>query len=124
MPHLAEKIERRIAKTALGAEKMVNLSWSEQILGTLKELKTDGFVVVGLENNLTNRKPLILGGAEFSRWKNSVKQVVLILGEEVSGISQELYGEIDDFLEIPMTGQKESFNVSVAAGIAMFELVK
>ena len=47
--------------------------------------------------------------------------VILILGEEVEGIPAEIREECDYFLEIPMLGKKESFNVSVAAGIAMYE---
>ena len=49
--------------------------------------------------------------------------VILILGEEVEGIPAEIREECDYFLEIPMRGKKESFNVSVAAGIAMWGLV-
>ncbi len=48
--------------------------------------------------------------------------IILILGEEVEGIPAEIRKECDYFLEIPMRGQKESFNVSVAAGIAMWQL--
>ena len=45
--------------------------------------------------------------------------MVLVLGEEVNGIGKTLYDTISAFVEIPMKGEKESFNVSVAAGIAM-----
>ena len=45
-------------------------------------------------------------------------KIVLVLGEEVNGIDYSLYDIIDLFLEIPMKGKKESFNVSVAAGVA------
>jgi len=48
----------------------------------------------------------------------------LILGEEVNGVSPEILAMTDSVLEIPMVGQKESFNVSVAAGIAIWELLK
>ena len=50
-------------------------------------------------------------------------KVVLVLGEEVKGIDYSLYEIIDLFVEIPMKGQKESFNVSVAAGIAMYGIM-
>jgi tRNA G18 (ribose-2'-O)-methylase SpoU len=49
-------------------------------------------------------------------------RVALVLGEEVEGISTELRSKCDTLLEIPMHGQKESFNVSVAAGIALYQL--
>jgi tRNA G18 (ribose-2'-O)-methylase SpoU len=63
-----------------------------------------------------------LGSSELSQALS--KRVVLVLGEEVNGIDYSLYDIIDLFVEIPMRGKKESFNVSVAAGIAMYELTK
>ena len=48
----------------------------------------------------------------------------MILGEEVNGIDKNLYQYIDEFIEIPMKGRKESFNVSVAAGMALWELMR
>ena len=50
--------------------------------------------------------------------------MVLILGEEVHGIPLDVLNECDEILEIPMCGNKESFNVSVAAGIALWEIRK
>ena len=50
-------------------------------------------------------------------------KVVLILGEEVNGIDYSLYDIIDLFVEISMRGKKESFNVSVAAGIALYGIM-
>ena len=49
--------------------------------------------------------------------------MVLVLGEDVGGIDYSLYDIIDLFVEIPMRGQKESFNVSVAAGICMYGII-
>ena len=54
---------------------------------------------------------------------NLSDKVVLILGEEVHGIDYSLHDIIDLFLEIPMFGKKESFNVSVAAGIAIYGIM-
>ena len=52
------------------------------------------------------------------------EKLALLLGEEVDGVPAELLRQVDDIVEIPMRGQKESFNVSVAAGIALYELTK
>ena len=52
------------------------------------------------------------------------EEFALLLGEEVNGINPELLGQASTIVEIPMFGQKESFNVSVAAGIALYELAK
>lgn len=124
LPHLREKLNRQIEKSALGAEKLVpqvNLGNDEKgLLEFLRECRGNGCRIVGLENNLNNderERRLILGEkAELG------KRVVLILGEEVHGIPAEVRGECEYFLEIPMRGQKESFNVSVATGIALWGL--
>lgn len=95
---------------------MVKVTWSEDIIKTLIDLKKQGFQIIGLENNLEQKSILL------DNFKADTEKIVLILGEEVHGIPKELYPEIDTFLEIPMKGQKESFNVSVAAGIALYTI--
>lgn len=119
LPHLASKLERQIHKSALGAEKMVPTSWASNISESLTELREDGYQILGLENNL-ERETVLLSDSGLPTLISD--KVVLVLGEEVEGISPELYDRIDLFLEIPMEGQKESFNVSVAAGMALFRL--
>lgn len=98
---------------------MLNIYSSDDIFLELEKLKKEGWQIVGLENNI-EKKTYLLGSDELSE-KLSDK-VVLILGEEVKGIDYSLHDIIDLFVEIPMKGQKESFNVSVAAGIALFGL--
>ena len=78
--------------------------------------------VVASKNNIDAVPLYRMGSAEFSQALTS--KVVLILGEEVSGIDNSLYEIIDLFAEIPMKGKKESFNVSVAAGIAMYDIMR
>ncbi len=122
LPHLRDKLDREIHKTALGAENMLTIYSSHDIFSDLKNLKNEGYQILGLENNITDR-PLLNLADEVTKTKiNSL--AVLILGEEVHGINYSLHDIIDEFLEIPMYGKKESFNVSVAAGIAMYELKK
>ena len=117
LPHLSSKLGRQIHKSALGAEEMLEILWAEDILSYLRALKAEGFQVVGLENNIDRETVALpdLAGRVGGK-------VVLLLGEEVSGIPLELHSAIDLFAEIPMKGQKESFNVSVAAGIALYAL--
>ena len=119
LPHLREKQDKAIHKTALDAEKMLDIYASDDIKNDLKELKRRGWQIVGLENRI-EKPTLKLGSPELARRLES--QIVLILGEEVHGIDYALHEIIDLFIEIPMRGQKESFNVSVAAGIALFAL--
>lgn len=122
LPHLRDKLDKEIHKTALGAEKMLEIYASDDIISEIKKLKKDNWQVIGLENNISNVPLYLLGSSELSRALS--KKVVLVLGEEVNGIDYSLYDIIDLFAEIPMKGKKESFNVSVAAGIAMYELTK
>lgn len=110
LPHLAEKITRQIHKTALGAETMVPFRYYD----TLETWNA--------ENNLSL---IALEQAENSiplRNCQPPERFALLLGEEVNGIPQDILDRCDSILEIPMQGQKESLNVSVAAGIALYAL--
>ena len=117
LPHLREKLDREIHKTALGAEDMLDIYSCGDIKTELVKLKSEGWQIVGLENNI-DKKTYLLGSEELKEKLSD--RVVLVLGEEVKGIDYSLHDIIDLFVEIPMRGQKESFNVSVAAGIALF----
>ena len=79
----------------------------------LDELQQLGYRIAALEQaaNSTNLR-------DYS----APDRIALLLGEEVNGIAPEWLALADDIVEIPMFGQKESFNVSVAAGIALYEL--
>ena len=114
LPHEQEKLRKQIHKTALGAEEMLSWRRSEDILKTIAELKTDGYKVCALEQGENS-----LNLAEAHEYP---EKIALILGEEVHGIPQGILAHCDNLLEIPMAGQKESFNVSVATGIALWEL--
>jgi len=111
LPHIAEKLTKQIHKTALGAEAMVSFEYQENL--DLQILKNNGYTIVGLEQN---ERSIML------KDYTSPDKIALLLGEEVEGISSDLIAECDDIIEIPMSGQKESFNVSVAAGIALYAL--
>ena len=100
---------------------MLDIYSSDDIMSELKRLKDSGYQILGLENNIADER---LHSLCDSLLKTELSnKVVLILGEEVHGINNSLYGSIDLFLEIPMRGKKESFNVSVAAGIAIYVIM-
>ncbi len=121
LPHLREKLNREIHKTALGAEEMLDIYSSGDIINKLLTLKEQGYQIVGLENNIDSDKLIKLNDPILkSRLSDNA---VLILGEEVHGIDYSLHDIIDVFLEIPMYGKKESFNVSVAAGISIYVII-
>ena len=120
LPHLRDKLDREIHKTALGAEDMLDIYSSGDIISDIVELRKQGWRIVGLENNISDVPLYALGSKELKA--KLTDKVVLVLGEEVNGIDYSLYDIIDLFVEIPMKGKKESFNVSVAAGVAMYGL--
>ena len=120
LPHLRAKLDREIHKTALGAEELVDIYSSGDIFADLADWREQGWQIVGLENNIQNERLAKLN--EQGLKEKFSDKIVLILGEEVEGIPDSLYEIIDLIIEIPMKGRKESFNVSVAAGIAMFVL--
>jgi len=112
LPHFADKITRQIHKTALGAETMVPFERHDE--PPLAELKTQGFIVVGLEQDT---RSVMLPDYKVP------DKVALLLGNEIDGIYPEYRDQCDTLVEIPMRGDKESFNVSVATGIALYHLV-
>ena len=120
LPHLRDKLDKQIKKTALGAEEYVKIATSEDILATLGELKKQGWQLVGLENNLADERLFLLDDPKLKTRLG--EKIVLVLGEEVNGIDQVVRDLLDIFVEIPMWGRKESFNVSVATGIALYAL--
>lgn len=111
LPHISEKLTNQIHKTALGAETMVPFEYQE--IPDIAAFKQAGFTIVGLEQN---QRSIML-----DQYKAPDK-VALILGEEVHGLTPEIIKICDDIIEIRMFGQKESFNVSVATGIALYQL--
>lgn len=109
LPHIREKITRQIHKTALGAEALVSFDYQPEL--DLDQFA--GYRIVALEQASTS--------VTISQYQPPDK-LVLLLGEEVHGIPAETLTLVDDIIEIPMYGQKESFNVSVATGIALYAL--
>jgi 23S rRNA (guanosine2251-2'-O)-methyltransferase len=103
-----------IAKVALGAEKSVAWKYEKNVLNTIKKLKKEGYQIVAVEqakNSVDYKKVKI---------KN---KVVFVIGEEVKGINKNILKMADVVAEIPMNGQKESLNVSVAFGVALFRIL-
>jgi 23S rRNA (guanosine2251-2'-O)-methyltransferase len=111
LPHISNKLTAQIHKTALDAEMMVPFEYQAQ--PDLASLRAQGFTIVGLEQD---KRSTLLPSYQ------APQKVALLLGEEVEGITSDYRDQCDDIIEIPMKGKKESFNVSVAAGIALYAL--
>ena len=111
LPHIRDKLSAQIHKTALGAELTVPFEYRETLdLGTL-DLADARIVALEQNDRSINLRDYI-----------APDRLVLIIGEEVHGIPEEMLDACDDVIEIPMVGTKESFNVSVATGIALYAL--
>jgi tRNA G18 (ribose-2'-O)-methylase SpoU len=104
----------QLSKVALGAEKTVPWEKVFSTLRLLKKLKTEGYRIFSIEQ-AENSIPY------YKAPKNG--KFCLILGNEVSGLPKNILSASDEILEIPMRGKKESLNVSVSAGIAIFGIL-
>ena len=111
LPHISEKLTTQIHKTALDAETLVPFEYLEN--PPLEKLKQQGYTLIGLEQS--DRSVMLPNYTPPAK-------IALLIGEEVHGIEQSLLDQCQDVIEIPMVGQKESFNVSVATGIALYAL--
>lgn len=109
LPHISARLTKQIHKTALGAELTMPFEYHQQ--PDLQALREAGYVIAGLEQD-DRSIPL----RDFT----APPKLALILGEETKGLTEAQKLACDVLLEIPMRGTKESFNVSVAAGIALY----
>jgi 23S rRNA (guanosine2251-2'-O)-methyltransferase len=103
----------KLAKTALGAEKTVAWEYHKQTGRLVKKLKEQGVFVVALEQAEKS--------VSLEKFKPKFP-MALVVGHEIKGVSLSALKLSNAIIEIPMHGQKESLNVSVAFGIAAYEI--
>jgi len=113
LAHIAKKNDQQIHKTALGAERNIDYTHHDHPLDLIQDLKNQGFMVAALEQSTNS--------VSLTDWVVPDK-LALILGNELNGVDQIILDQVDQIIEIPMKGKKESFNVSVAAAISLFFL--
>jgi len=107
-----------IHKTALGAEYSVDWKYFENTLDAVKELKQKGYQIAAVEQA---ENSIML---DHFHPDNQERKYALILGNEVKGVDQDVMNQCDFCIEIPQFGTKHSLNVSVTAGIVIWELFK
>lgn len=104
---------KEVAKTALGAEKTI--PWEKTsikaLLNKLKEEKRTLLAIEQAENSVDYKKVKI------------GDDTVFLLGNEVTGISKDILKEMDQIVEIPMKGKKESLNVAIAGSVVLFRVL-
>lgn len=107
------------AKVSLGAEDSVPWEYVETVEPSLAQLKKENYCIAALE-----QAPNSINLFDFQTSKHGSlhKSVALLVGNEVDGVSPALLAQAEVIVEIPMRGKKESLNVSVATGVALFVL--
>jgi 23S rRNA (guanosine2251-2'-O)-methyltransferase len=113
LAHHSRKTSQQIHKTALGAESLIR--WQHEVDSNLviDKLNAGGYMIAALEQTPASVE---LNSIHFD------KDIALIVGNEVHGLDSDLLENSDIHIQIPMSGKKESFNVAVAAGIALYHL--
>jgi tRNA G18 (ribose-2'-O)-methylase SpoU len=115
LPHIAEKTHNKIHKTALGAEAMVPWEYAAHTSDAIAAARAEGYHVIALEQDDTS-VPL----ASFK----AALPLAIVVGPEVAGIDKQTLALCDYIVEIPMSGEKESLNVSIAAAIALYHFTR
>ncbi len=105
----------KFIKSGLGAHETVSWSYSRNGLTTVKSAMTQGFQVISLE--VSGNSTSIFGLSQHSVYN---EKVLLVVGNEVSGIDPEILALSEYRIHVPMLGTKTSLNVSIAAAIAMY----
>lgn len=111
----AQPPHREITKTALGATESVEWKYYKNISDAIAELKSEGYDIICIEQAEGS-----IDLAAFIPDENS--KYALVFGNEVNGVSQSVVDSCDHCLEIPQFGTKHSFNISVTAGIVLYDL--
>ena len=107
----------KFTKVSLGAESTVPHTRVDSLEEALRQLKADDFTILALEDD-PRAKSLL----DFTLKPD--EKIAVVMGNEVLGVAKETLDIVDHILYIPMRGQKESLNVSVAAGVALYILLK
>ncbi len=128
------RVQKEIAKTALGAEKNIPWTYEESTKKAIQKMKKQGLYVVGVECEdavlkamvkvpVCDYKKISVGAIKKLRGLDGVRGVVFIFGNEVEGMSLDALKLCDVVVDIPMKGNKESLNVSVSAGIVLYRIL-
>ena len=108
---------REINKTAIGATESVTWEYVENINELIQSLKADGFLIVSIEQT---EHTVCLNDVKIENSKN----YAIVMGNEVEGVQQSVIDQSDLVVEVPQFGTKHSLNVSVCAGIVLWEFVR
>jgi 23S rRNA (guanosine2251-2'-O)-methyltransferase len=113
----AKPPHRDITKSAIGAEQSVDWDYYESSVRAVKHLKSKGYTIVAVEQTDNS---ISLEDYAFEK----SKPIALVFGNEVDGVLDEVINLCDAVLEIPQLGTKHSLNISVCAGVMIWEAAK
>ena len=108
---------RKLKKTALGADQTVNWKHFKNSKEAIESLKKEGYGIYAVEQAENSRK------LQTVSLQGDAK-IAVVFGNEVTGVEQDTIELCDGCIEIPQLGMKHSLNVSVAAGVVLWELVR
>lgn len=110
------RIQKDIAKSALGAENFIPWEYRKTLIPLINSLKKDGYKILAIEQDER--------AIDYRKISDLREKTAIIMGPEVLGLSKKILDKCDEIAFIPMHGKKESLNVSVACGIALFRILK
>lgn len=114
--YTAHPPHKEIKKTALGADETVEWKHFKNIGEAIEEIKAGGYKIYAVEQAVESLK--------LGNFISDDEKIAVVLGNEVSGVEQTTIALCDGVIEIPQMGMKHSLNVSVAAGVVLWELVR
>lgn len=106
---------REINKSALGATESVSWEYVDSCSAAIEMLQTEGYTIIALEQTQNSKAFEVIQSSD---------KIALVVGNEVDGVSDEFIHAAKHCVEIPQEGTKHSLNVSVAGGIALWEVYK
>jgi 23S rRNA (guanosine2251-2'-O)-methyltransferase len=107
---------KEISKVALHSEERIPWEYAKTGSAVIKKLKKEGFKILALEQDPRS--------VSYRSYKPDSNKIALIVGNEIRGVSKALRDNSDTIIEIPMLGGRKSLNVSVAFGIAIYDLAE
>ena len=113
----AKPPHREIQKTALGATETVEWEYYESTHEAIRRLKDSGVLIFAIEQTQKS-------GSLIDFTPDYSKETAFVFGNEVNGVDQKVIDNVDGSIEIPQYGSKHSLNISVCAGILIWEFAK
>jgi len=107
---------REIEKTALGATESVSWKYFPATMEAIEELRRKGYYIVAIEQ--------AEGGVLLDEFPIEKKKYALVFGHEINGVGVDVMEQADAAIEVPQSGTKHSLNISVCAGVVLWEFFK